>query len=306
MAANLPKRGVVIASRSPVIVLRTASAILVAAALTSVLALISGGVRPAAAGDPLLVTWGNSNCSGEDHFGQPDPVDSLFILRGDAGLPADTGACPEMGAAIEIPIGSPFVDLPYIWGDFDCSGEMNPVDSLKLLRFDAGLPVIMFENCPPLASQVAVILALALKSNVLAPGATFPVVHTCDGANTSLPLSWENVPPGTVSFALAILDIDANDFVHWAVYEIPAGTTELPAGASTMLPAGAVHGVTSFGPQGYGGPCPPPGPPHEYIITLFALNAELGLAAGATYAQLVAAMGGHIIASASLNGLYAR
>lgn len=33
-------------------------------------------------------------------------------------------------------------------GDVDCSGEVNPIDALKILRFDAGLSVSQAEGCP--------------------------------------------------------------------------------------------------------------------------------------------------------------
>ena len=101
-----------------------------------------------------------------------------------------------------------------------------------------------------------------------------------------------------------MIDVDANDFVHWLAYDLPAGTSELAAGAA--LPAGANEGVTTFGPVGYGGPCPPPGPAHEYVFTLYALNEATGLAEGATLAQLLAAMDGHVLAQTQLSGTYAR
>jgi Raf kinase inhibitor-like YbhB/YbcL family protein len=44
-----------------------------------------------------------------------------------------------------------------------------------------------------------------------------------------------------------------------------------------LAPAGAVQSVTDFGQAGYGGPCPPPGPIHEYLITVYALKTKLNL-----------------------------
>ena len=71
------------------------------------------------------------------------------------------------------------------------------------------------------------------------------------------------------------------------VYNIPAATTSLPAGAGdtqkNLLPAGAVQGRTDFGTAGYGGPCPPPGKPHHYYFRLYALKVpKLDLPADAT------------------------
>ncbi len=46
---------------------------------------------------------------------------------------------------------------PHPWGDVDCSGDVTPVDSLKLLRYDAGLSVTQEEGCPPIGSEVLVV-----------------------------------------------------------------------------------------------------------------------------------------------------
>jgi hypothetical protein len=58
--------------------------------------------------------------------------------------------------------------------------------------------------------------------------------------------------------------------------------------------------------MGYNGPCPPPGKPHRYFFKLYALNAKLTLKAGATKADVEAAMKGHILAQAELLGKYGR
>jgi hypothetical protein len=77
-------------------------------------------------------------------------VDSLFVLRADAGLPTDTGVCPDMGEVIEVLDAS-----PHIWGDVDCKDGMTPVDSLKILRFDAGLSVSKGDPaCPDMGTIV--------------------------------------------------------------------------------------------------------------------------------------------------------
>ena len=44
-----------------------------------------------------------------------------------------------------------------VWGDGDCSGALNPVDSLKTLRFDAGLGAPKVDpTCPDFGSLVTV------------------------------------------------------------------------------------------------------------------------------------------------------
>ena len=81
-------------------------------------------------------------------------MDSLFVLRGDAGLPTNTGLCPDMGASIEVLNAS-----PHIWGDIDCKDGMNPVDSLKILRYDAGLSASQEEGCPGMGTSVTIVEA---------------------------------------------------------------------------------------------------------------------------------------------------
>ena len=64
-------------------------------------------------------------------------------------------------------------------------------------------------------------------------------------------------------------------------------------------------GTNSWGRIGYGGPCPPSGT-HRYFFKVYALDAPLGLAAGATKAQLIDAMEGHVLAEAALMGTFGR
>lgn len=115
----------------------------------------------------------------------------------------------------------------------------------------------------------------------------------------------EVLPAGTQSFFLAFLDLDADDFVHWLLYDIPADTMELAAGADP--PGDADEGMTSFGGTDYGGPCPPAeDEPHEYMFTLYALDTVLGLGPGATAQELTDAMDGHVLGMAQLSGFFDR
>jgi Raf kinase inhibitor-like YbhB/YbcL family protein len=38
---------------------------------------------------------------------------------------------------------------------------------------------------------------------------------------------------------------------------------------------GAVESRNDFDIDGYGGPCPPPGKPHRYVITVYALDSSV-------------------------------
>jgi len=141
-------------------------------------------------------------------------------------------------------------------------------------------------------------------------GSKIPARFTCNGAGISPQLAWSAPPAGTAGFALVVTDPDAprGTFVHWVLYDLAAGTRALPEGVPTLgqLDDGSRQGRNDFGEIGYGGPCPPPGSAHHYHFALYALDAKLNLAVGATRAQVEASMQGHILARGELVGLYQR
>ena len=149
-----------------------------------------------------------------------------------------------------------------------------------------------------------------LTSTSFQAGSQIPAKFTCSGAGISPQLAWSAPPAGTVSFALIVTDPDApgQTFVHWVLYGLPAETRALLEGLPGLgqLANGSRQGRNDFGDLGYGGPCPPPGSPHHYVFTLYALDAKLNLPVGATRAQVEAAMQGHILASGELIGVYRR
>ena len=72
-----------------------------------------------------------------------------------------------------------------------------------------------------------------------------------------------------------------------------------------MLAEGS-HGKNSFGRIGYGGPCPPEGPPHTYRTFVFAVDSFLELSSGASDTDLLTAIRGKVLAQGRLDGTYAR
>jgi len=136
----------------------------------------------------------------------------------------------------------------------------------------------------------------------------------CKGGNVSPALAWAGAPTGTRSFALLVHDPDAptgSGWWHWIVYNIPAATTALPAGAgdpqSKLMPPGAVQARTDYGTVGYGGPCPPPGKPHHYHFQLYALKVDkLDVPADASAALIGFNVRAHSLGQAELVALYGR
>ncbi len=160
---------------------------------------------------------------------------------------------------------------------------------------------------PP--KQGGKIMTLSITSKAFTEGGMIPMKYTCDGEDVSPPLAISGVPEKTKSLALISDDPDAprGTWVHWVLYNLPTGTSELPEKMATkeILESGARHGFTDFGSFGYGGPCPPGGT-HRYFFKIYALDVVLNLSGKITKKDLVAAMQGHILAEGQLMGKYKR
>lgn len=141
--------------------------------------------------------------------------------------------------------------------------------------------------------------ALTLTSPAFANHGLIPDEYTyssgaqCSGGNLSPPLTITDIPAGTQSLALTVLDPDGGDWVHWKAWNIPAATASLPENISataTFNQAG-----NDFGTAGYGGPCPPDST-HRYVFTLYALNTIFTGEPSSTQLQ------GAALATATLTG----
>ncbi|ROR55203.1 PBP family phospholipid-binding protein [Luteococcus japonicus] len=151
---------------------------------------------------------------------------------------------------------------------------------------------------------------MELASTSFADGERIDLMYAEEGAggqNISPALAWTDAPEGTKSFAVTIFDPDAptgSGWWHWVAVDIPAEVTSLPEGAS--MPEGVREWVTDHGYAGYGGPCPPPGPAHRYIHTVYALPfEELPVPDDATSAQVRFTILANQLDSASTTGLFA-
>jgi len=170
-----------------------------------------------------------------------------------------------------------------------------------------------------------------LTSSTFANNTTLPIttihnivvnnVNACSvdgsaGGNQSPELSWSNAPHDTHSFVLIAYDATAA-FTHWGMYNISASRTGLPENAGV---AGSKYGTQIFNDffsaAEYDGPCPPANvapDAHHYVFTLYALDIELKLPGSGNFppsaetlyhALIRAGENGHILATASLTGLY--
>jgi len=124
-------------------------------------------------------------------------------------------------------------------------------------------------------------------------------------------------------------DLERITFVHWILVDVPASTTGIQAGADSdaITPKGKPPGPTEVGNRGindytkwfaadenmagdyggYDGPCPPWNDErvHHYVTTVYALDVEtLEVGEKFTLDAARAAMEGHVLAQASITGLY--
>jgi Raf kinase inhibitor-like YbhB/YbcL family protein len=139
-------------------------------------------------------------------------------------------------------------------------------------------------------------------------------VYAAEQQNISPPLEWAEGPQGTRSYVVMMEDPDVKQeppFVHWTLYNLPPEITDLREGVAgqprLLLPEGALQGVNDRGSIGYFGMRPPKGDPaHQYHVQVFALDTMLDLPHGATRAQLLDAVQGHVLAEGELVGTYKR
>src|SRR5437762_12285182 len=127
-----------------------------------------------------------------------------------------------------------------------------------------------------------------LTSPDIKPGGTIPDEQVfngfgCSGKNISSALKWSGAPKETKGFALLVHDPDAPTggagWWHWALINIPAGTTRLGKDAGKVdgykLPSGCARLDTVLCCPARGDPCPPAGDtPALYPFTANALRAD--------------------------------
>jgi Raf kinase inhibitor-like YbhB/YbcL family protein len=156
-----------------------------------------------------------------------------------------------------------------------------------------------------------------------ADGTIIPPRHTQAGEQVSPELKWTNVPAGTQSFVVNMLDPDVSvqrgteTQPHWIVWNIPASATGLPEGMKpgAEQPDG-IRQISASGPQYRGPGAAANGPLHHYTFEVYALDTKIDVAASTnatpiqaaleTRAAVMKAMQGHVIGKAVYVGLFKR
>jgi len=148
---------------------------------------------------------------------------------------------------------------------------------------------------------------LKVSSPAFKDGGDIPFENTQYRGNVFPGLKWSKGPKGTKSYTVIMQDADGlakgDAILHWTMYNVPAGVTQLDAGM-TAPPAGAMYGPNIRGPMHeYMGPKTPAGPKHRYHLQVFALDSVIAGDPQLSFDALKAALTGHVLASGQTTGL---
>ena len=130
------------------------------------------------------------------------------------------------------------------------------------------------------------------------------------GANISPALTWTQPPDGTIELVLIVQDPDipfGKPAVHALAVGIDPSLADIPENAladPSPIP-GLLHGKGAASRRGWAGPMPIRSHgPHTYVFQFYALDQALALPASFTLKHVLAAIAGHVIGRARLDGTY--
>jgi Raf kinase inhibitor-like YbhB/YbcL family protein len=147
-----------------------------------------------------------------------------------------------------------------------------------------------------------------LSSPAFTKGGAYPAEYTCDGDRAAPPLTWQNAPAGTRSFAITMHHPPGAEdkHVYMVIYNIPAGVTTLPKNSRDI----GTWGINTVNRQPeYTPPCSK-GPGNKtYTLTVYALSSEPDLKfdnGRVTMDMLLAAIKEKTLATSAMDVVYAR
>lgn len=122
----------------------------------------------------------------------------------------------------------------------------------------------------------------------------------------SIPVSVADAPEGTVCYAVSVYDPDSvplcgYEWAHWLAVNVKSA--DIAENASIDGADGMVQGKNDFDSVGYGGPTPPD-KAHTYVVTVYALDAELPAENGFDKGEFAGMIEGHVLAEARMTGRY--
>jgi phosphatidylethanolamine-binding protein (PEBP) family uncharacterized protein len=122
--------------------------------------------------------------------------------------------------------------------------------------------------------------AMSMSSPAFERNGAIPSRYTCDGADVSPPLEWQNVPAKAAALVLFVIDDGPPgpaSGIRWVVGDISPSTKSVATG---QTPAGGIVGSDTQGHSGYGGICPARGKTSAVEFVLYALSKKIPLSPG--------------------------
>lgn len=166
------------------------------------------------------------------------------------------------------------------------------------------VPVSPLTTPPSTEGTAPAVIGLTLTSTNFVDGDVLDPTFTCDGLDVSPGLLISAPPEGTAELAIAMVDLDADRYVHWVLAGLTPATNQLQQG---VVPPGAVAARGETGVAGWVGPCPPEGDPlHTYEFTVYALPAPSGISDETAGADAIARFEQSAIATDTLLAFYGR
>jgi Raf kinase inhibitor-like YbhB/YbcL family protein len=172
---------------------------------------------------------------------------------------------------------------------------------------------------------------LSFRTKAFTYGESIPEKYTCEGEDVSPELVVGDVPDDVhrsssdaahqnpsdsedaAALAVVMDDPDApgGTFTHWLLWNLPPDTITIPEAVPQLAEVpdldGARQGENDFGDVGYRGPCPPEGDDsHEYRFTIYLLDEELDVDAGARRPSVQDALDDQTLDSAQFTGTFSR
>ncbi len=119
-------------------------------------------------------------------------------------------------------------------------------------------------------------------------GAELDVTFTCDGVGDAPELVFSGAPPAAAELAVAVVDIDAADRVHFVASGLPSTATGLDP---LQPPTDAVLGRSDGDVLGWEPPClSREDGTHRFEIRLYAMAEPVGLTPGLTGEDAIAVL----------------
>lgn len=235
----------------------------------------------------------------------------LFVKSGSDGMTLDQSGNVYLTTANLIKIYDPYGNLvkeiPTIENptNLELAGKDESTLFITARTAVYTMPLLKTEHAATNDSDSS---GFILTSPDIAEGGVLPTEYTCDGASSTLALSWSGAPEGTKSYAVLMDHIASPTDIHWywILYKIPVEVTSLAKNSTGIgvLGTNSVNDKLEYSP-----PCSK-GPGFKtYTYTVYALSAELQFSVSPDKVNreiFLAAVQGITLANAKLNVTYAR